>query len=147
MCSVKRPNSLNMWLKKLLVKLFAFNHIKYDPMKTHLVYKLYENIWNLYAWTYISAYQVLRIHFILMRIRILEPHWKKLDPDPGHKHFFKIYWFFDRRHFLFFILFLRFLRFRFGFYENENFFSQLFVDIFTLGSGSSKPKSCGYTGS
>ena len=34
---------------------------------------------------------VLRIHLILMRIRIqiLDPHWKKMDPDPGH--FFKIY--------------------------------------------------------
>ena len=25
---------------------------------------------------------VLRIHLILMRIRILNPHWKKMDPDP-----------------------------------------------------------------
>ena len=25
---------------------------------------------------------VLRIHTILMRIRILDPHWKKMDPDP-----------------------------------------------------------------
>ena len=34
---------------------------------------------------------VLRIHLILLRtlIRILDPHWKKMDPDPGH--FFKIY--------------------------------------------------------
>ena len=37
---------------------------------------------------------VLRIHLVLMRIRILDPHWKKLDtdPDPGHEYFFKIYW-------------------------------------------------------
>ena len=37
---------------------------------------------------------VLRIHLILMRIRIriLDPHWKKTDPDPGH--YFKIYWIF-----------------------------------------------------
>ena len=35
---------------------------------------------------------VLRIHLILMRIQILDPHWKKMDPDPGH--FFKIYWIF-----------------------------------------------------
>ena len=27
-----------------------------------------------------------------MRIRILDPQWKKMDPDPGH--FFKIYWIF-----------------------------------------------------
>ena len=26
---------------------------------------------------------VLRIHSILMRSRILDPHWKKLDPDPN----------------------------------------------------------------
>ena len=37
---------------------------------------------------------MLRIHLILMRIRIriLDPHWKKTDPDPGH--YFKIYWIF-----------------------------------------------------
>ena len=29
-----------------------------------------------------------------MRIRSLDPKWKKMDPDPGHEHFFKIYWFF-----------------------------------------------------
>ena len=23
-----------------------------------------------------------------MRIRILDPHWEKMDPDPGHKQFF-----------------------------------------------------------
>jgi len=36
---------------------------------------------------------VLRIHLILMRIRILDPHWKKMDPDldPDPGHFFKIY--------------------------------------------------------
>jgi len=33
---------------------------------------------------------VLRIHSILMRIRILDPHWKKMDPGD----FFKIYWIF-----------------------------------------------------
>ena len=26
---------------------------------------------------------VLRIHLILMRIRIFDPHWKKMDPDPA----------------------------------------------------------------
>ena len=30
-----------------------------------------------------------------MRIRILDPHWEKMDPNPGHEHFFKIYWFFS----------------------------------------------------
>ena len=28
-------------------------------------------------------YAMLRIHFILMRIRIQDPHWKKMDYDPG----------------------------------------------------------------
>ena len=38
---------------------------------------------------------VLRIYLILMRIRILDLHCKKMDPnpdpDPGYKPFFKIY--------------------------------------------------------
>ena len=38
---------------------------------------------------------VLRIHLILTRIRILNPHWKKMDPDPGHEHLCKIYRFFS----------------------------------------------------
>jgi len=43
---------------------------------------------------------VLRIHLILMRIRIpiLDLHWKKMDPDPNPDldpgHLFKIYWIF-----------------------------------------------------
>ena len=45
---------------------------------------------------------VLRIQLILMRIRILDPHWKKMDPDPDPNpdpdadpgYFFKIYWVF-----------------------------------------------------
>ena len=39
-----------------------------------------------------SLFSVLRIHSIFMRIRILDPHWKKIDPDPDPGHFFKIYW-------------------------------------------------------
>ena len=41
---------------------------------------------------------VLRIQLILMRIRIriLDPHWKKMDPDPDLDpdpgYFLKIYW-------------------------------------------------------
>jgi len=35
---------------------------------------------------------VLRIHLILMRIRILDPQWIKMDLDPGN--FFRIYWIF-----------------------------------------------------
>ena len=34
-----------------------------------------------------------------MWIRILDLHWNKMDLDPGHEHFFKIYWFFNRRSF------------------------------------------------
>ena len=39
---------------------------------------------------------VLRIHLVFMRIRIriLDPHWKKMDPDPEPGHFFKINWIF-----------------------------------------------------
>ena len=36
-----------------------------------------------------------------MRIRILDPDWKKIDPDPGN--FFKIYWFVC---FIFFAIFI-----------------------------------------
>ena len=35
---------------------------------------------------------VLMNLLILMRIRILDPHWKKINPDPGY--FYKIYWIF-----------------------------------------------------
>ena len=39
---------------------------------------------------------VLRIQFILMRfrIRILDPHWKKMDPDPDPEYFLKFTEFF-----------------------------------------------------
>ena len=48
-----------------------------------------------YVWT--RLYAVLRIQLILMRI--LDPHWKKMDPDPDPNldpdpdpgYFFKIY--------------------------------------------------------
>ena len=51
---------------------------------------------------------VLRIQLILMRIRIriLDPHWKKIKPDPNPDpcHFFKIYWIFlTKQHFLNFL--------------------------------------------
>ena len=44
---------------------------------------------------------VLRIHLILMliRIRILDPHWKNMDPDPDH--FFKNYLFFFNKKMIF----------------------------------------------
>ena len=40
-----------------------------------------------------SKKPVLKIHLILMRIRILilDPHRKKMDPDPDPGHLFKIY--------------------------------------------------------
>ena len=46
----------------------------------------------------------IQIHLTLMRIRILDPHWKKMDPDPNPDpgHFFKIYWLFS---FIFFAYF------------------------------------------
>ena len=36
---------------------------------------------------------VLRINIILMRIRILDPHWKTMDPDPDPGHFLKKFFF------------------------------------------------------
>ena len=46
---------------------------------------------------------MLRNQLILMRIRILDPHWKKMNPDPGY--FFKIYWFFLHSKIFKFVLF------------------------------------------
>ena len=49
---------------------------------------------------------VLRIHLILKRIRILDPHWKKMDPDPVHEKKLRFTYFFHRKIFeLFFLLF------------------------------------------
>ena len=53
---------------------------------------------------------VLWIQLILMRIRILDPHWKKMDPDPDPGYL---------RNFL----------------TKQNFFLQFLVDILPLGSG------------
>ena len=36
---------------------------------------------------------VLRINLILIRIRILDPHWKNMDPDPDPGHFLKKFFF------------------------------------------------------
>jgi len=41
----------------------------------------------------------LRIHLILMRMRILDPQWSKTDPDPNHENFFKIFGFFNKSFF------------------------------------------------
>ena len=48
--------------------------------------------WEL-SFPYTKFISVLRIHFILMllRIRILDPPEINPDPDPGLKHFFNIY--------------------------------------------------------
>ena len=43
------------------------------------------------------VYAVLRIHLILMWIRILDPHWKKTDPDPVPGYLIEIYWIFLRK--------------------------------------------------
>ena len=42
---------------------------------------------------YLSPKPVLRIHLILMRIqiRILDPYWKKMDPNPDPGQFFNLY--------------------------------------------------------
>ena len=104
---------------------------------------------------------VLRIHLILMRIRILDPHWKKMDPDPGS--FFKIYLIFLRKLiFKFVVLFFFACSYPKTYkpFRNEEifiislfskvqncFFLQFLVHILPLGSGSRKPKSCGSNGS
>ena len=89
---------------------------------------------------------MLRIHFILMRIRILDPHWKK-NPDPVQEHYFKIYKFFWQKknlsiiyllfcqYFFFkskFFYYLSFSTVRFG----VRFFKAVFFYILTLESGS-----------
>ena len=69
---------------------------------------------------------VLRIHLILMRIRILDPHWEKIDPDPGHEHFFKGLC--EIRKLLIISLFSSDLG------KSKKFVLQFFVDILALGS-------------
>ena len=106
------------------------------------------------------SHSVLRIHVILMRIRILNPHWKKIYPDAGH--FFKIYWIFFYQKIIFnFYCFIFFVNFYpktwwpiqkwgnfycfiffkssgLGFMSEKVFFS-VFCWFFTLGSGSVDP--------
>ena len=79
---------------------------------------------------------VLRIIFILILIQIpiLDPHWIKMDPDPGHKLYEPF-----RGKEIFIISFLGF--------ESQKVFSQFLVDIFPLESGSRKPTSCRSNGS
>ena len=70
-------------------------------------------IWDLCA--------VLRIHLILMRIQIrfLDP-----NPDQGHEHFFRIYWFFwQKKSFrIIFLLFMVMLNLVEEFFDNLSFF-------------------------
>ena len=107
----------------------------------------------------------LRIHLILMRIRILDPHCKKMDPDPGH--FFKInkaefsnwlsYFFMPKLYEPFrnqeIVIISLFSIVQIQVQRVKKFFFQFLVDILPLGSayfcgsGSRKPKSCGSNGS
>ena len=65
-----------------------------------LKYILFSNISSIFSFwrknTFEAVKAVLRIQLILMRIRIriLDPHWKKMDPDSDPGFFFKIYWIF-----------------------------------------------------
>ena len=76
---------------------------------------------------------VLRIQVILMRIRILDPHWKKVDPDPNPDpaYFFKIYWNFltklNFQIFVFFFLLIFMLKLNEPF-RNKNFAVHIFAD-------------------
>ena len=83
-------------------------------------------------------FPVLRIHLILMQIRILDPHWKKVDSDPGQ--FFKIYWIvLTKIIFKFFVLFFSLifiLKLDEPFRNEEIFTISLFskVQIWVLGA-------------
>ena len=56
-----------------------------------------KDIFALLAWNVLTSplffCTVLRIHLILMQTRILDPHWKNMDPDPDLERIF-IYWIF-----------------------------------------------------
>ena len=64
-------------------------------------HKTTKNVQKVEFFNFVKCVQpVLRIHLILMRIRILNPHWKKMDPDPGYffwwtiqkwGHFYNLY--------------------------------------------------------
>ena len=101
---------------------------------------------------------MLRIHLILMRIRILDPHWKKLDPDPDPGHFFRFTDFFIKIIFKFKVFFayfypetwwtiqkwgnfynLSFFNSSDSGFRSKKFFLQFLFDILHLGSGSVDP--------
>ena len=97
---------------------------------------------------------MLRIYLILIRIQILDPYWKKMDPDPYN--FFQIYWIFLTKNCqnlcLFFAYFyakpwrtiqksgnfknLSFFNSSDLGLESKNFFLQFFVVCLPLGSES-----------
>ena len=91
----------------------------------------------------------------MIRIRILDPHWKKMDPDPGH-FLTDILNFFNKKQFQIFCLILIlkldepyrneeiFIISLFTKVQNwvlgvKKFFLEFLVDILHLGSGSVNP--------
>ena len=60
----------------------------------------------------------------------LDPHWKKMDPDPNPGYFFKINW-----------IFLTKQKKNFAYFQAKTWWTC------GSGSGSKKPKSCGSNGS
>ena len=102
-------------------------------------HKTTKNVQKVEFFNFVKCVQpVLRIHLILMRIRILNPHWKKMDPDPGY-----FFWWTIQKWGHFYNLF--FQKFRVEFSSKD--LSAVFGDILPLGSGSRKPKSYGAHGS
>ena len=89
-----------------------------------------------------------------MRIQILDPHWKKMDPEPDPGYFFELN-FFNKAEFSNFSYFYAktlwtiqksgncqnlsfFYSSNLGF-ESKHFFLQFLVDILPLGAGSVDP--------
>ena len=84
---------------------------------------------NIHVYIFIQNKSVLRIHLLLMRIRILNPHWKKMDPNPDPGNLFKIYWVFFNNFFEFVVLFFSLifnLKLDEPFIKNEIFIFSLF---------------------
>ena len=89
--------------------------------------------------TVLIATGKLQIHLIL--IRILDPHWKKMDPDPNPGHFL-IYWIFltiDNFQIFCFIFFAYFYPKTYAPFRNEEIFIlSLFTKSSDLGFRSKK---------
>ena len=83
---------------------------------------------------------MLRIHLFLMRIRIriLDPHWKKMDPDPNPDpgldpgHFYKIYWIIIFKFFVLFFSHIFILQLDEPFRNEEIFIISLFFKVHIL---------------